>query len=176
MALTKSTYTQAASLTYQDVTISPVTLTDGTMRQRFDTLAFPQKGIKYAGSDGPTIPPPVLSVGAAGAGGTFAAATYFWKLTVLDAKGESLPSNEVSLVLALNATAPLSWAAGVGATGYKLYRGTVAGAENVLVTTLGAVTTYTDTGTAGTAATVPLTDTSGWPVPAPARTTHGVGS
>jgi hypothetical protein len=176
MSLTKSTYAQAASLQFQDETISPATLAAGTMRQRFDTAAFPQKGISYAGSNGPTIPPPVLSVGVAGAGGTFAAATYFWVLTAIDAKGETLASNEVSLALALNATAPLSWAADVGATGYKLYRGTVAGAENVLVTTLGAVTTYTDTGTAGTAATVPLTDTSGWPVPAAARTTHGAGS
>lgn len=47
-----------------------------------------------------------------------------------------------------------------GATGYKVYRGTAAGAENVLVATLGTVTTYTDTGAAGTAATVPTSNTS----------------
>lgn len=52
MALTKSTYTQAPSLTFQDSTISPATLAAGTLTQRFDTLAFPQKGVKYAGTHG----------------------------------------------------------------------------------------------------------------------------
>ena len=51
---------------------------------------------------------------------------------------------------------------GNGATGYKVYRGTTAGAENVLVTTLGQdVLTYTDTGSAGSAATLPASDTAG---------------
>lgn len=52
MALVKSTYAQAARLSYQDVVISAATLTDGTLAVRFDPLAFPQKGIKYAGTHG----------------------------------------------------------------------------------------------------------------------------
>jgi hypothetical protein len=52
MSITKSTYTQAPTLTYQDVTISPATLADGTMAVRFDSLAFPQKGVKFAGTHG----------------------------------------------------------------------------------------------------------------------------
>jgi hypothetical protein len=52
MSLTKSTYTQAASLQFQDETISPATVADGTLAVRFDPVAFPQKGIKYAGTYG----------------------------------------------------------------------------------------------------------------------------
>lgn len=61
------------------------------------------------------------------------------------------------------ATVGLSWAAITGATGYKIYRATVAGGESTspaLVATLGAVTTYTDTGTAVSAGSVPATDTT----------------
>lgn len=43
------------------------------------------------------------------------------------------------------------------ATGVKVYRGTAPGAETVLVATLGAVLTYTDTGSAGTSGTPPPT-------------------
>jgi len=52
MALVKSTYTQAARLSFQDSVISPATLAAGTLRQRFDTLAFPQKGVKFTGTRG----------------------------------------------------------------------------------------------------------------------------
>jgi len=104
---------------------------------------------------------PALSLGAtATTGGTFAAGAYFWKLTALNAKGETLASNEVTVTLAVNGTQVLNWAAVTGATGYRVYRGTVAGSENALVTTLGAVTTYTDTGTAGTTASPPTTNTA----------------
>jgi hypothetical protein len=89
-------------------------------------------------------------------GGTFAAATYFWKITGTNAAGETTGSNEATVAVALNGTASLTWSAlPAGTTGTKVYRGTSAGAENVLVATLGAVVAYTDTGTAGSAATVP---------------------
>lgn len=52
-----------------------------------------------------------------------------------------------------------------GATGYKIYRGTVAGGAKTLIATLGQVTTYTDTGLTGTAATVPTTNTAGVTAP-----------
>lgn len=97
----------------------------------------------------------------AGSGGTFTAGTYFYKITAINSTGESLPSNEVSHSVVLNGTLTPTWAAVTGATGYKVYRGTSAGAENKLVTTTGAVTTFTDTGTAGTTATVPSANTSG---------------
>lgn len=178
MALTRSTYVQTEKAKqYEDVTTSAATIADGTLRQRFDLRAFPQKGVKFTGTLGPTILAPVLTMGAiATVGGTFAAGTYFWKLAAINALGSTLPSNEVTAVIALNGTATMSWPAVAKATGYRLYRGTVAGAESVLVATLGAVVSYTDTGIAGTAGTPPLTDTSGYLVPARARTTRGVNS
>jgi hypothetical protein len=63
MSLTKSTYSQAASLTYEDVTISPATLADGTLATRFDPLAFPQKEVKYAGYLGTILGAPTLTKG-----------------------------------------------------------------------------------------------------------------
>lgn len=108
------------------------------------------------------LPVPELTLGAtAGTGGTFTAGATFWKITAINASGESMPSNEVTATLTATSTQVLNWGAVTGATGYKVYRGTAAGQENVLVTTLGTVTTYTDTGTAGTASTLPVVDSSG---------------
>jgi len=178
MTLTKSTYTPAASLTYQDTTISAATLAAGTLAQRFDPAAFPQKGVKYTGRRGSTVAAPVLTKGTVlTTGGTFGAATYFWKITAIDASGgESLVSNEITNAIAANGTIAMSWAALTNATGFKVYRGTSTGAENKLVATLGLVTSYVDTGTAGTTATLPAADTTGRAVPRAARTTHGAGS
>jgi hypothetical protein len=111
--------------------------------------------------EGGAMQAPVLSAGATSAGGTFAAGTYYWKVTALSGRGETTGSNEISAVLALNDRKVLNWDPVPRAQGYKVYRGTLAGAQNVLVATLGDVLTYTDTGTAGTAATVPTTSTAG---------------
>lgn len=100
---------------------------------------------------------PVVTLGATeAAGGTFTAGAKYWKVTAITGLAESLGSNEVTATLVLNDSKNLSWAAVPGATGYKVYRGTAAGAENTLVATLGAVTTYEDTGIAGTPGTVPV--------------------
>ena len=123
-----------------------------------DSMGF---WIKWALGSTVTTPsaftaPSGAAAAAVGSGGTFAAGTYFWKITALYPGGESGPSSEVSATLVLNGSANLTWSAlPAGATGAKVYRGTVTNAENVLVATLGVVAAYTDTGTAGTAATVP---------------------
>jgi hypothetical protein len=94
--------------------------------------------------------------------------TYFYKVSALNTVGESVLSTEASATPAtlpgapggLTATAgsgqvSLSWSApasngGSGITAYNVYRSTTSGAESLL-TTLGNVTTYTNTGlTAGT--------------------------
>lgn len=106
------------------------------------------------------IATPVLTKGATAGGGTFAAGTYFWKITAINTHGETVGSNEITATLTANQEQTFTWVAIAGATGYKVYRGTVAGAENVLVATLGAVATYTDTGIAGTAGAVPTTDST----------------
>lgn len=100
--------------------------------------------------------PSTLAASANVGGGTFAAATYFWKITGLNGRGETTASNEATVAVALNGTATLTWAAlPAGTTGVKVYRGTVTNTENVLVATLGAVVTYIDTGIAGTAGSPP---------------------
>lgn len=102
------------------------------------------------------VAPSGLGASANVGGGTFAAATYFWKVTGTTAAGETTGSNEASVAVALNGTATLTWSAlPAGTTGVKVYRGTSSNGENVLVATLGAVTTYTDTGTAGVAGSPP---------------------
>jgi hypothetical protein len=102
----------------------------------------------------------VITLGTAASGGTFAAGTYFWKLTATNSAGETLASNELTATLTANQKQPINWTAVTGANGYRLYRGTAAGAENVLVAVIssGATVTYTDLGAAGTNASVPTVD------------------
>ena len=106
-------------------------------------------------------PAPVLSVtGTATTGGTLAAATYYYRVTATNAAGETVGSNEVSQVTTgATSTVSLSWTAVEQATGYKVYRSTSSGTE-VLIATLGAVTSYTDTGAAAGAGTVPAVNTA----------------
>lgn len=93
-------------------------------------------------------------------GGTLAAATYYYKVTALSAYGQTTGSNEVSRATTGSTSRnTLTWSAVTGATGYKVYRSTSSGAEQLLAT-LGAVTTYNDTGTSTTATSVPSTNTT----------------
>ena len=92
-------------------------------------------------------------------GGTLAAATYYYIVTALDALGETTGSAEVSATTTgTTSSISLAWAAVAGATSYKVYRGTTAGAESVYFTT--ATNSFDDTGTAGTAGTVPTANTT----------------
>lgn len=106
-------------------------------------------------------PPNGLTATPIGAGGTFPAGTYFWEVTALTALGETTVSNEATAAIVLNGSCTLQWVAPQGVvTGYKLYRGTVSGAENVLVATIPAGTTAAvDTGSGG-AGTPPASNTA----------------
>ncbi|GAC1522465.1 MAG: hypothetical protein NVS3B1_07870 [Marmoricola sp.] len=99
-----------------------------------------------------------------GGTGLAAATAYYYKVSALGAGGETLPSNEQTVTTGAGGTNSntVNWAAVPGATGYRVYRGTVAGAENVYYA-VGAVTTFTDTGAAGTAGSPLATSTSGVP-------------
>lgn len=92
-------------------------------------------------------------------GGTFAAATYFWEVTARTALGETTVSNEASAAIALNGSANLAWTPPNNVvTGYRIYRGTATGTENVLVASVSAsTTTFTDTNIGG-AGTPPATN------------------
>lgn len=79
--LTKNTYTEPNVVTdaevvvtdsgnldegtyFQDCEISAAALASGELHRRFDTVAFPQKGINYTGddSDGNAVPAPAVAV------------------------------------------------------------------------------------------------------------------
>lgn len=106
-------------------------------------------------------PPFALAATPVVGGGTFAAGNYFWEVTAITALGETTVSNEATAAIALNGSATLTWSLPAGpVTGVKVYRGTAAGAENHLITTLGAVTTYLDTGTVGSVASPPASNTA----------------
>ena len=109
---------------------------------------------------GLTMTPVTLGT-TAGTGGTHTAGTKYWKVTALNASGETIASNEVSATLTSTSTQVLNWTTVAGATGFNIYRGTVPGGENVLVATVGVVTTYTDAGATGTAQQPPIVDSTG---------------
>lgn len=106
-------------------------------------------------------PIPVLSQVA---GGTLAATTYFVKTTYVTATGETLPSAEASLAVALNnllqVASPL---AATGATGYNVYVSTSTGGEtkqNSSPILIGAAWTEPTTGLIA-GAVAPTANTSG---------------
>ncbi|HET7129920.1 MAG TPA: hypothetical protein VFJ93_12675, partial [Gaiellaceae bacterium] len=85
-----------------------------------------------------------------------AAGSYYYVVTALTALGETLPSPEAYATVTADGRVDLAWYAMPGATGYKIYRGTTPSGENVLIGTVGAgVTTFLDTGAAGTPAALP---------------------
>ena len=122
--------------------------------QSYETVTLPYATAQIS-------PPNNLAVTPVVGGGTFAAATYFWEVTATTALGETTVSNEATTAVALNGSADLTWNLPAGTvTSVKVYRGTASGAEDHLITTLGAVTSYTDTGTVGTVASPPVANTA----------------
>jgi hypothetical protein len=107
--------------------------------------------------------PTGLTITPLGTGGTLPAGTYFYKVTATMTNGETLGGNEVTTGALTGATNSviLNWTAPAngGATGYKIYRGTVIGQENKLVgvVTDGATVTFLDDGSSSTPATIPST-------------------
>lgn len=100
-------------------------------------------------------------------GGTFAGGQQFvYVVTYTNANGETTPGPEVAATPAANGSVVLTWGTGVlpsGVTGVKVYRATAAAGEYTspaLLTTLGAVLTYTDTGTAVSAGAAPQLNTA----------------
>ncbi len=101
----------------------------------------------------PGAGPVLASATPSGSGGTLATATYWYKLTALGPWGESLPSNELSAaVTGPTGSVALVWGGVLGATGYRVYRGTTTGGENVFYAP-GNVTSFTDTGAGNTGGT-----------------------
>jgi hypothetical protein len=141
-----------------------VTRLDGQRRVIAGTQTKLYQDVSNAWVDfsGGAMAAPVQSAAAtATTGGTLAAGTYFYVITALNALGETVASNEVSITTTgTTSKNTLTWAAVTGATGYRVYRGAAAGAENVYYAP-GNVLTMADTGAAGTAGHAPAQNTSG---------------
>lgn len=88
-------------------------------------------------------------------GGALTAGTYFYKVTAINAGGESLASAEVSSAVASGVTGSIALAISAvgGATAYRWYRGTGAGLENVYYQS--ASNAFTDVGGLATLGTPP---------------------
>src|SRR6202040_3225864 len=103
----------------------------------------------------PGAPTSLLATSSA-TGGTLAAGTYVYVVTATLPNGETMASNEVIVsVGGTHSSVALTWVGPTSgsANGYKVYRGTGIGSENVLVQIITSPTilAFTDTG----AATVP---------------------
>jgi phage tail sheath protein FI len=91
-------------------------------------------------------------------GGTLAAAQYFYQVSALYGNLEGGPSNEQSITTTgTTSSNTIKWTAaaafgGQSPTGYRIYRGTSAGKENVFYTSPVA-TSFTDTGAPATSGT-----------------------
>lgn len=108
----------------------------------------------------PLAAPVLAAPSTSTSGGTLAAGTYYYKATAIKGSQETTGSNEVSKVTTgSTSTVTFTWSAISGATGYKIYRSTSSGTE-LLRTTLGPVTTYTDTGGSTAAPSVPTVNTT----------------
>jgi len=98
--------------------------------------------------------------------GALPAGFYFYRVTALNANGETTGSNEVAICLGvvcnptnnLNAVT-LAWAAVPGATGYRVYRGNAPALQNTVFTA--STNTFADNGTPGTPASLPGLNTTG---------------
>lgn len=90
--------------------------------------------------------------------GTLAPGTYYYRVSALNAVGETLSSTETSHVLAGVGGVNVNWGATSGATGYKIY-GRNTGAE-LLMDTVGAVTTWLDDGSITPSGALPASNTT----------------
>lgn len=112
--------------------------------------------------------PASLSAAAAITGGTLAAGAYRYRITALNASGESLASQSTTATVASGTTGSvvLNWYNDpnlTGITGFKLYWSAAGGAFNteLLLATLGTVVTYTDNGSVTPSGALPTTNTTG---------------
>jgi hypothetical protein len=83
-------------------------------------------------------------------GGNLASNTYYYEVTATNSAGETTASNEkTAAVTGPTGSVTISWGSVTGASGYKIYRGTSTGGENVLVGQVnsGSTTSYVDVGT-----------------------------
>lgn len=92
-------------------------------------------------------------------GGTLAAGSSYYGVTAKLPGAETVTCAAVQAVITgSTGSVALAWSPFDGAIGYYIYRGTAANALNTLVAEIGSATTYTDTGSAGSAKVAPAND------------------
>ena len=135
-------YGQAQGMRHDELTYKTFIFPDSVFPHLLAALGTPDAGstaLTATTANTPTT---------ASTGGTLAAATYYYKVTATVTNGESAASNEVSIATTgSTSTVTVTWTSVSGATGYNIYRSTAAGSE-VLLASVGNVTTYTDNGSA----------------------------
>lgn len=105
------------------------------------------------------LPSPVITLSSAA--GTLAASTYYYRVTATNANGETLGSDEKSIILSGTGGVKIDWTAITDAAGYKVY-GRSTGAELLIATiSSGATITYTDSGSLTPSGSMPVFNTSG---------------
>jgi hypothetical protein len=99
-------------------------------------------------------------------GGTILAGTYKYVVTAINAAGETVASNEQTIVTTgSTSTVTVTWGAVTGATGYKLYKTAAGGGTGteLLYKTVGLVTTDIDTSPGTPTGAFPTTNTAANP-------------
>lgn len=137
---------------------------DQQLRPLADKLAqlydFCSTVLNYWNANGGSgiLPPAAPTLVAATTGGTLATATYGYKVSALNALGETLASAEATVVVTgPSGKVTLTWTGVGGATSYNVY-GRTAGAELFLANV---ASTYVDTGAATPAGAQPTSNTTG---------------
>lgn len=99
-------------------------------------------------------------------GGSLTAATYYYRVSAINALGETLASTETSIVVPGGTSTNIvtvKWAAVTGATGYRVY-GRATGAE-LFIAEVGVVLQYVDTGAITPAGALPAANTTAGGIP-----------
>lgn len=144
----------------QSVSTAADTLDAGSNYSAPKVIRGKISGLQYKDNTNSLSAPVANAPSTATTGGTLAAGTYYYVVTAINSVGETIKSNEVSIATTgATSTVTVTWGVVTGATGYKIYRGTSAGNENVYYS-VGAVTTFTDTNGASTAGTPPTSNTT----------------
>ena len=164
---TPASYTQRVAPTGQTNTLVNSAIYD-ILQAAAGTTGTPAVTLGSTGSwlvqtIGLTPAPSFVPTVTAASGGTLTqSTTYYYRVAALNAQGSTLPCPEVSGTTGTNGSGNLSmqisWSAVANATGYNIY-GRTTGAEQ-LIATVGAVTSYTDTGSISPSGSMPTSDTT----------------
>ena len=102
------------------------------------------------------LPSPIVSL--SNTSGSLAAGTYYYRVTAINAYGETLGSAEESITTGASSGVILNWPAITGATGYKVY-GRATNNELLIASTI--ANTYTDSGSITPTGLIPILNTTG---------------